>query len=130
MAAPAKITKAGSSAMSGAATVITEMMSSDDSSMFRRFPSPSARGRPVCSGSAKRSDARRGFGVCQLASGVASTSGRVSLSHRGHHLDAQLRCGAGHPVSLSNVGHEPREKTPDVRPPLDVGTTREDVRAP
>ena len=45
-------------------------------------------------------------------------------------LDAQLRRGAGHPVDLSNVGHELREETPDVRPLLDVGTTREDVLAP
>jgi hypothetical protein len=72
---------------------------------------------------------RRGFGGCQLASGVSSVGVRVTLSHCGHHLDAQLGRGAGDPVGLSNVSHELSEETPDVRPLLDVGTTREDVRA-
>ncbi len=110
--------------------VTKKMGMRNDSSMFRRFPSSSVSGCSACLGSAKRSDARRGFGGCQLASGVCLLRVCVSLSHRGHHLNAQLGRGAGHAVSLSNVGHELREETPDVRPLLDVGTTREDVLAP
>ena len=64
------------------------------------------------------------------ASLIGSLDVRVYLSHRGHHLYAQLRGGARHSMNLPNVGHELREETPDVRSLLDMGAAGEDVLAP
>ncbi len=65
-----------------------------------------------------------------IGEGGSSLGVGVYLSHRGHHLNAQLWRGGRYPVDLPNVSHELCEESPDVRPMLDVGAACENVLAP